>query len=72
MTSKINPDLITDDMMYEEISVSMPPMTHREQMLENQRWHDIRLAAKTDPVLQEALERVIILYQLSKEKYGTK
>lgn len=38
---------------------------------EDKLWGDIRRAAKTDPVLQEALERVIILYQLGKEKYGT-
>jgi hypothetical protein len=39
---------------------------------EDKIWGEVRQAAKTDPVLQEALEHVIILYQLSKEKYGTK
>jgi hypothetical protein len=39
---------------------------------EDKLWGEIRRAAKTDPVLQEALDRAIILYQLSKEKYGTK
>ena len=43
-----------------------------EHLRENQLWHKIRQAAKTDPVLQETLDRAIILYQLSKEKYGTK
>jgi hypothetical protein len=41
------------------------------QMKESILWSDIRRAAKTDPVLQEALDRAIILYQLSKEKYET-
>ena len=44
----------------------------REKVLENKLWGEIRRAAKTDPVLQSALDRAIILYQLSKEKYGTK
>jgi len=34
---------------------------------ENQLWHDIREAAKSNPSLQEALERAIIIYELSKE-----
>jgi hypothetical protein len=43
-----------------------------DRVREDKLWGEIRQAAKTDLVLQEALERVIILYQLSKEKYGTK
>jgi hypothetical protein len=34
---------------------------------EEKVWKDIRHAAKTDPKLQEALERVKILYELSKK-----
>ena len=33
---------------------------------ENQLWHDIRLSAKTNPALQEALDRAIVLYELGK------
>lgn len=34
---------------------------------EDKLWEEIRRAAKTDAALQSALERVIILYHLSKE-----
>ena len=39
----------------------------REHMKEDQLWGEIRRAAKTNSALQEALERVKILYHLSKE-----
>jgi hypothetical protein len=42
-----------------------------EQIGEDQLWHDIRRAAKTNKTLQDALERAILIYQLSKEN-GTK
>lgn len=32
-------------------------------------WHDVEIIAKTNPALQSALDRVIMLYKLSKEKY---
>lgn len=38
-----------------------------EAIQENQLWHDIREAAKSNPSLQDALDRVIIIYELSKE-----
>jgi hypothetical protein len=38
-----------------------------EDYLEETLWQDIRDAAKTNPTLQEALERVKILYHLSKD-----
>jgi hypothetical protein len=34
----------------------------REHMLEDQLWGQIRRAAKTNPTLQDALERAIIIY----------
>jgi len=34
---------------------------------ENQLWHDIRETAKSNPALQEALDRAIIIYELGKE-----
>ena len=40
--------------------------TNRELMQESQLWHDIRVAARDNPTLQEALDRVIIIYNLSK------
>lgn len=39
----------------------------RESILENQQWHQILTAAKTDPALQEAIERVKLLYHLGKQ-----
>jgi hypothetical protein len=42
-----------------------------ESILEDKLWGDIRRAAKTNSSLQEALERVKILYHLSKDD-GTK
>lgn len=39
----------------------------RNKMLENQLWHEIRLAARTNPALQETLDRAKLLYHLSKE-----
>ena len=34
---------------------------------ENKMWGEIRRAAQTNPALQDALDRVIMIYQLSKE-----
>jgi hypothetical protein len=42
-----------------------------EHIKEDQLWGQIRRAARTNPVLQEAMERVKIVYYLSKEKNGT-
>jgi hypothetical protein len=73
MTTKLNPDLITDDMMYEQVfdsrtSDGRPLIEH---VKENQLWGEIRLAAKTNKTLRDALDRAIIIYQLSKDN-GTK
>jgi len=38
------------------------------ELRENQLWGDIRRLAKTDPALQEELERVIIYYRLKYEQ----
>lgn len=38
-----------------------------EKMKEDQLWEDIREAAKTNKSLQKALERVKMLYRLSKD-----
>jgi hypothetical protein len=52
------------------------PRTHdgrplREHMLEDKLWGEIRRAARTNQALQEAIERVKIIYHLSKDN-GTK
>lgn len=47
------------------------PLDHRHfmsDMPESQLWHNIRMAAKTNPALQEALDRAKIIYYLSTEE----
>lgn len=44
--------------------------TKHQEMQENQLWHDIRTTAKTNPALQEALDRAIIIYELIKKQDG--
>ena len=41
-----------------------------DQLKEDKLWGEIRRAAKSNKVLQDALERVILIHQLSKE-HGT-
>jgi len=46
-----------------------------DHIMEDKLWGDIRRAAKTDPALQEALERVKVTYYLTKdyeERYGNR
>jgi hypothetical protein len=38
----------------------------RDHMMEDKMWGEIRQAAKTNPTLQDALERAIMIYRLSK------
>lgn len=40
--------------------------TVRNSIKENQLWHEIRRAAETNPAIQEALDRVKVLYELTK------
>ena len=37
-----------------------------EHMMEDKLWGEIRRAAKTNPTLQDALDRAIMIYKLSK------
>ena len=39
----------------------------REHILEDKLWGNIRRAAKTNTALQEAMNRVILIYHLSKD-----
>ena len=38
----------------------------REHLMEDKMWGEIRRAARTNPTLQDELNRVIMIYQLSK------
>lgn len=49
-----------------ESSSDYDPVRH--SIKENQLWHEIRRVAETNPALQEALNRVKILYELSKHE----
>ena len=40
----------------------------RDHIMDDKLWGEIRRASKSNPALQEALERVKILYYLSKDK----
>jgi hypothetical protein len=47
----------------------------RDQIRESQLWGNIHCAAKTNPALQEALDRVKVTYYLTKhyeERYGNR
>ena len=39
-----------------------------EHIMENKMWGEIRRMAPTNPALQKALDRVIMIYKLSKDK----
>jgi hypothetical protein len=82
MVTKLNPQVITDDMMYEggiapmdndalqRITDEMTKQRvsdHVQRVLEDQLWGEIRRAAKTNNALQSAMEECIIIYKLSKE-----
>lgn len=51
-----------------ESSKDYDPLRH--DIKENQLWNEIRQAAQTNPALQEALDRVRVIYELSKNNDG--
>jgi hypothetical protein len=57
-----------DPSMRQLHSESQKASAIRDSMRENQLWHQIRLAARDNPALQDALERAIIIYELSKSQ----
>lgn len=42
----------------------------QRELADHNEWIKIRLAGKTNPALQKAIDRVKMLYKLSIEKYG--
>ena len=40
----------------------------REHIMEDKMWGEIRREARTNPALQKALDRAIMIYRLSKDK----
>ena len=70
MVIKLNPAMITDDMMYEggiESMDSVPEYTPIAQIKEDKLWGEIRRAARTNKTLQTALDHAIMIYKLSEE-----
>jgi len=56
-----------------EIGRSYDPRTNdgrplHDHIMEDKMWNEIRQSAKTNPALQEALDRVRVLYELSKDE----
>jgi hypothetical protein len=49
---------------YDSRTVDGRPLSDHVQ--ENKMWHEIRRAATTNPTLQDALDRAIMVYKLSK------
>jgi len=49
------------------IGVSYKKQTKDEELRQAQLWYDIRKVASTNPTLQTAIDRVIMIYQLSKD-----
>jgi hypothetical protein len=75
MTVRLNPQLITDDMMYEssswgELEQAIGSMYGDKDRTADQLWNNIRQAAKSNKVLQDALERVILIYHLTEDNDG--
>ena len=54
------------------VSQSPKARSLHEEIKENQLWGNIHRAAKTNPALQEALDRVKVTYYLSKENGNSK
>ena len=52
---------------FKPTATPMPKFTHTE-IEESKLWGDIRRSAKTNPALQKALDRAIMIYRLSKDK----
>lgn len=50
-----------------EIGRTLEKQTLEQSLREAELWHTIQKEAKSNPVLQDALDRVKIIYELSKE-----
>jgi hypothetical protein len=48
------------------VGMTLEAQRRREGIQENQLWYEIRESAKTNPALQDALERVKVIYYLSR------
>lgn len=75
MTARLNPQVVTDDMMYEssswsELEQAVGIHSWHKDRTDDQLWNNIRQAAKSNKVLQDALERVILIYHLTEDNNG--
>jgi len=60
-------DYSKDDPKFDPRTSDRRPLI--DQMREDQLWGNIRREAKTNITLQKALDRAIMIYKLSKERY---
>jgi hypothetical protein len=68
LVAKLNPDLITDDMMYEKVDIrTFDGRPLHDHLMDSKLWGEIHRAAKTNKALQAALDHAIMIYKLSKE-----
>jgi predicted translin family RNA/ssDNA-binding protein len=74
LVGKVNWSVIrlVGKMKQEPHSVSERRKNLIDEIRENQLWGNIHRAALTNPALQEALERVKVIYYLSKENGRSK
>jgi hypothetical protein len=49
------------------VGMTLEQSNLRNQIRDNQLWHEIRRAAETNPSLQRSLDQCIVIYRLSKE-----
>jgi len=52
----------------ENVDIEYKGRTLHEHILEDKMWGEIRRMAPTNPALQKALDRAIMIYRLSKDK----
>ena len=50
------------------ISESLEKKSLREQLMEDKMWGEIRRLAKTNPTLKDAVDKVIMVYHLVKDR----
>lgn len=50
-----------------EIGKTLEKQSYIDELNEQELWKDIHCSAKTNPLLQNALDRAILIYHLSKD-----
>ena len=61
-------DPITGHKIPRELGQSADSRTLHDRLMEDKMWGEIRREARTNPTLQDALDRAIMIYKLTKTK----